>query len=275
MAALATIFNDCYTILRSASSSEDILHKYHFHYQKKIFDYLRAKYLADLRAWWATYTLPIATDRYIFFYEPRCHENLEFLIYNLTYFARGWGLIIYCSKENYDYITDILKHNKLRALLFIVRDNQGGPEARNDYNALLMSAEFWNSIPCKYILTGEMDTYLRKALPDDVVNYDYVCAKWPWHPDSPGGSGLSIRRVEAMKQICCEFPTLSTEIPHQDVWVSTGCSRLKLTYNNRYFVEADHHNKDPVGFHNWWTFFDPPKAYIFSDTFEHYLTLEI
>lgn len=271
------IFSDCHEIIRSATSGEDLLHKYHIHYQKRIFNYLNDRYLGKLKAWWSTYSLPFVseTDRCIFLYEPRCHENLEFVIYNLTYFARGWGLIIYCSKDNYNYIIDILKHNRFRAIVHIIRENQGGIEVRREYNNFVISSTFWNSLPCKYVLMGEMDTYLRKLLPENITNYDYICAKWPWHPDSPGGSGISIRKVEAMKRICRELPTLCTEISDQDFWAAKGCSDLKMSYNNRYFVESDHYNDDPFGFHNWWTFITLDKLVSLHNVYEKYLTLEL
>lgn len=271
------IFSDCHNIIRSAISQEDLLDKYHRYYEKKIFSYFKDRYLGQLREWWATYTLPIIseTDRCIFLYEPRCHDSLEFLIYNLAYFARGWGLIIYCSKASHTHISNILKHNKFRAILHIVRDDEGGIEARDHYIGLVKSLDFWNSIPCKYLLMCEMDTYLRKSLPSDINKYDYICAKWPWHPHSPGGSGLSIRNVSSMKRICTELPDLHAVIFDQDSWAAEGCKRLNMTFNNSYFVEADHYNTEAVGFHNWWTFISPERLVQLANTYEKYLTLDL
>lgn len=273
--AVTTIFSDCLEIIQSATSSEDLLHKYHVHYQRKIFKYFNDRYLGELKAWWATYTLPVETDRSIVLYETRCHENLEFLIYNLTYFARGWGLVIYCSKENHNYITNILKHNRFRATLHIVRDDEGGREVRDEYNEFVKSTVFWNSLPYKYVLMCEMDAYLRKSITNDIENYDYICAIWPWHPELSGGGGISIRNVKSMQKICEKFPALTAEIPAQDFWVAKGCSNLQMSYNNRYFVEADHYNDDPSGFHNWWTFISPEKLVKLYNIYEKYLTLEL
>ena len=91
-------------IKESSISNDDLLHKLHINLEKPIFDYLKSQYLEKFRKWWDTYTLPSKSKYNIVLYETRCHSNLEFLIYNLTYFAENYGLILYCSEANYDYI---------------------------------------------------------------------------------------------------------------------------------------------------------------------------
>lgn len=274
------IFSNSYNLVNC--SYDERLHKFHTLYEQPIFDLLRTRYLQQLKSWWASYNLPIVseTDKCIVIYETRCHLNLEFLIYNLTYFARGWGLIIYCSKHNYNFIVNILQQNRYRAILHIVRDDEGTKLVREDYNHFTKSHTFWNSLPCKYVLMCEMDAYLRKKIPDDITDFDYVCCKWPWHPDLSGGGGISIRKVSTMKKICDEYPNISTNIFAQDIWAANGCALLNLKYNNvnfnnTYFIESCHDIIDPIGFHNWWTFINPYKFYKYRDIYDKYLTLEI
>lgn len=277
MSASLSIFSDCYELIKQVKTKDELLHKYHTYYETPIFDYLRTNYMSQLKSWWDTYTLPIVseTDKCIVIYETRKHPNLEFLIYNLTYFARGWGLIIYCSKENHNYISEILKHNSFRALLYIVRENEGGREVREEYNTFVKSSQFWDSLSCNYILMCEMDGYLRKRVPDDIVNYDYVCCYWPWNNRVSGGGGISFRKVASMKKIATEFPTLTKDYFGQDDWVAEGSLRLNLRCNNSYLVEADHNNIDPIGFHNWWTFINPRNVVYLSNIYDKYLTLEL
>lgn len=277
MSISESIFSDIHNILASATSREDLLHTFHTHYEKPIFDSLKTRYLSKLKEFWSVTTLPLIsnTDRSIVIYETRCHPNLDFLIYNLTYFARGWGLIIYCSKANYNFINNILQHNRFRAILHIVREDEGGKQVRDDYNEFVKSSLFWNSLPCSYILMCEMDAYLRKPVPDDIVIYDYICCNWPWHSLLPGGGGISFRKVDSMKKICKEYPSLTTDIFAQDCWAAEGCIRLNLTYNNTYLVESSHDIKDPIGVHNWWTFINSIKFYDFLPIYEKYLTIEL
>jgi len=269
------LFKDANDILQSSCSAEDALHIFHTQYEKRVFDYLKAKYMRQLDGWWKNYSLPLIseTDRCIVLYETRCHSNLEFLIYNLTYFAQGWGLIIYCSVANYEFITRILDHNRFKAMLHVVRNDEGGREVRDEYNAFVKSSVFWNSLPCKYVLMCEMDAYLRKPVPDSVIEYDYACCSWPWYKDLPGGGGISIRTVRGMRRICNELPDLSEKHFAQDCWAAEGSVKLGLRWNNTYFVEAAHNIIDPVGFHNWWTFIDARSAC--TDRYDKYLTLEL
>jgi hypothetical protein len=271
------IFSNSNEILNSSSSADEALHKFHTLYEQPIFDSLRERYLQKLKSWWYNYDLPIvsSTDRCIVIYETRCHPNLEFLIYNLTYFARGWGLIIYCSKYNHDFINKILNQNKFRAILHIVRDDEGTKSVRDDYNQFTKSYTFWNSLPCKYILMCEMDAYLRKRVPDDITDYDYVCCNWPWHHNLPGGGGISFRKVSSMKRICIEHPQLAKDYFAQDDWAAEGCVSLGLVYNNIYLVEALHSITDPIGFHNWWTFIDVNQISNMSNIYDKYLTLDL
>ena len=277
MSASLGIFADCYDLMSQVKTRDELLHKYHTHYESPVFDHLRTTYLSQLKSWWDTHTLPLVseTDRCVVIYETRKHPNLEFLIYNLTYFAPNWGLIIYCSKENHNYIAEILKHNRFRALLHIVRDDEGGREVREEYNTFVKSSQFWDSLPCAHILMCEMDAYLRKRVPEDIINYDYACCYWPWHPQLSGGGGISFRKVTYMKKIASEFPTLAKEYFAQDDWAAEGCLRLNLKCNNSYLVEADHNNTDPIGFHNWWTFINPNNLVYFSNVYDKYLTLEL
>jgi hypothetical protein len=272
-----TIFSDSYAILNTASSQDEALHKFHTMYEQPIFNSLRSRYLHKLKDWWNKYELPLVsnTDRCIVIYETRCHANLEFIIYNLTYFAKDWGLIIYCSKANYDYINNILQHNRFRAILQIIRDDEGGKSVRDEYNEFVKLPIFWNSLPCKYVLMCEMDAYLRRHITDDITNFDYVCCKWPWCPNVPGGGGISFRRVSSMKRICDEYPSLAKNIFAQDSWAAEGSIRLNLSFNNTYLVESTHHITNPIGFHNWWTFIKPFEMHNFFSIYDKYLTLEI
>jgi hypothetical protein len=270
------IFLDILNIIESSTSRDDLLHKFHTIFEPRIYEYFKIKYLNYFRQWWANYELPlVSSDKCIVLYETRCHNSLEFLIYNLTYFARGWGLIIYCSKANYNFINNILKHNRYRAVLHIVREDEGGREVREEYNEFTKSAEFWNSLPCKNILMCEMDGYLKQKIPNNVIDFDYVCCGWPWRKDLPGGGGISFRKVSSMKRICKECPDLSKEIFAQDSWAAEGCNRLHLSYNNSYLVEANHRIVDPIGFHNWWTFINPTVLSEQKHIYDSYLTLEL
>jgi hypothetical protein len=255
--------------INSAQESPDA--KTHFHRLRMtlepiIFNYFIEKYLPTLKVWWQNYNLPLVSDRAIVIYETRTLPHLEFHILNTCYFAKGWSLIIYCTRQNIDEIIRILGPNHHRATLRLV---EPGDKPRDTYISFYKSRQLWESIPATYALCAEIDSYLRKPIPETIRDYDFVCARWPWHPDSPGGSGLTIRRVSAMLRICDELPGLTDEIPDLDSWAAHGIKRLGLKYNNTMFMEAEP-LEDPVGLHQWWTFMRPPSLHILR-----YLVLEI
>jgi hypothetical protein len=149
-----------------------------------VFNILKSRYLAWLREWWKSYTMPAAqdTDRAYILYEMRRHPNMEFIILSTLFFAGPrTSLIVYCSLDNLEYIQQILAHNYISAEVRIVEDGDGGrEEGRRVYNKTLQSLEFWESIPVEHIILCEMDGYFRAPIPAEFWNYDYVCCPWPW-----------------------------------------------------------------------------------------------
>ena len=170
-----------------------------------------------------------------------------------------------------DEILRILGPNRYRASLHLLEESALMP--RDAYISFYKSRRFWESIPGDFAICAEIDSYLRRPIPDKITEYDYVCSKWPWHPNQAGGGGLSIRRVSAMLRICDELPDLANEIFDLDSWASYGTDRLELKYNSDIFVEASL-DENTYGMHQWWTFFALHET-IINKFYIPYLTLEI
>jgi hypothetical protein len=251
----------------------DRLHQMRLSCEGPIFSHLITKYLPYLKTWWKSYTLPLGseTDKTIVMYETRIMPQLEFHILNTCYFAQGWSLMIYCSQENHDAIRDILKNNRYRATIHILAPSENTPYVA--YNSFYKTREFWSSIPGEYALCVEVDSYLRKQIPD-ISEYDYICSKWPWHNDLSGGGGITIRKVSAMLEICDKLPEYEFKPGHvnQDQWVAQAVHDLGMKYNNNFFTEASL-NENVYGVHQWWTFFNPSSDSI--PIYEKYLELDI
>lgn len=275
--SIAGILSKSFEIYNNSNNQTEYFDACHRTFQQPIYDLLSAKYLDQLRKWWIAYRVPLVTEtnKGIVLYETRKEPNLEFLIYNLAYFAKGYGFVIFCSFANYSYITNILGKNKYRCVLHVVRDDEGGASVREEYNAFVKSAEFWHALPFEYVLMAEIDSYLRKPLPTNIETYDYVCCEWPWNKSMYGGGGLTFRNVATMKRIVQEFPNLCNETFPQDCWASAGSKHIEASYNNSYFVEANHSVLDPIGFHQWWTFINPSTLAQMLPIYENYVTLEL
>lgn len=254
------------------------LHSIRMFLEKPIFDELHARYLPFFKQWYASYDIPAydTASNTIFIYETRLHYNLEFLIYNTLYFAPTFGLHLVCSSENHAYLCKILGKNLGRVKLVVLEETAGAYETgRNAYNEFMKSADFWNSIPSRIqcILTAEVDSYMRNPLEDVMLDIDYCASRWTWKPDLPGGGGISLRNVQAMKDICEKLPDLAKEQWAQDCWANEGVIRLGKTFNNTFFIES-WLQPEAVGVHQWWTFC-LPLTQERLDCLESYLHLNI
>ena len=113
-----------------------------------------------------------------------------------------WALYIFHSKENEQYVMDLIGDNHL-SQVHLVCVSSGNLTIR-DYCFLLTSEMFWNHIDSEVILIFQTDTYLRKHGIDEFVDEGYamIGAPWrDWHQNSPrqaGNGGLSLRKKSAM-----------------------------------------------------------------------------
>jgi hypothetical protein len=263
---------------KPGNMTEEKKHEKRIVLESRIYSALKQRYMEPLRDFWSNYTVPSASDtnRSIVIIERRIHPNLEFILYNAAYFARGWGITIICSDSNSDYIKGLLDPVK-HAAVNIILAFQGNPEpsvGKNEYNYLLQTLEFYEGLPCEHLLFMEMDTYLRKPLPESILAYDYLASPYAWDESMQGG-GLSYRKKSAMIRVCSEYLELRSA---QDIFADRGMKALGLCLAPFYaasklFCES-YLYYDPVGFHQWWTFFHlgPDDA---EDVCNKYMTLEM
>ena len=270
---MEAVFHD-FPELPSQLSKEN-LHKKRLIIEERIYSILKSKYMMPLKEFWSAYTVPRHSDNCIVIVERRIHPNLEFILYNAAYFARGWSIAIVCSDLNIEYIKEILAHNL--GAVHLIQTFQGNPPpevGKNEYNYLLQSSEFYEALPSENLLIMEMDTYLRKPIPDTIFGYDYVAAPYAWD-ESMSGGGLSFRKRSKMLEICSRYNIFE---PGQDIYAckgmkAIGASVASFEESMGYFCESCL-NKDPVGLHQWWTFFSlniKEDHYIYKK----YMTLEI
>jgi len=237
-----------------------------------VYGILQAKYGTKLETFWKTHTVPQTTDSYLVLIERRLHPNLAFVLQNAAYFAPSWGIVLICSDVNYEYCKELCKGKSVDIRPFF----QGNPEpsiGKAEYNSFQQNAEFYKSLPGSNLIFLEVDCYFRKPVPDDWKAYDYIAAPYEWDETSFGG-GLSFRKKEAMLRIC------SSGIPPSeaaDDFLCKGVKALGLSTpsfedNITYIAESCLY-EDPIGVHQWWTFFNPREME--EDIFHSLLSLEI
>jgi hypothetical protein len=227
-------------------------------YDPAVFQILTQVYGPTLDAFWKTHTPPLNSKKAFVIVERRCHPNLWFILRNIAYFGRDWSIYIFCSKQNASYIADILGDKlanvHLNILFTEVVDAATGVR---EYNELLKLREFWGRIDAENICTIEMDCYLRKTIPDELLQYDFVGTPWGWALHTPGGTGLTLRRRTAMLDVCNHG---DKKTAMQDHFASEGMFLREHSWlaaapdGIQTFVE-NYYTEDPIGVHQWWTFF--------------------
>jgi hypothetical protein len=245
-------------------------------YEIFIYDILKQRYGAILDAFWKTYEIPLISDRAFVIVERRCHPNLWFILRNIAYFGRGWTIYLFCSKQNYEYCVAILGKNYKNVHLIVYYNEIADMiTAIDDYNTTLKSKSFWEQIESETICVFQMDCYLRKHIPEELLEYDYVASPWIWDTKLPGGGGLSLRKRSVMIDICDK-----KEQSHvaEDDFVSRGVCELGYNFlhsseSKKYFVESCF-TEDPVGVHQWWTFYFSNMP-VSKEIIINYLTLDV
>lgn len=140
--------------------------------------------------------------------DPRKHEDIEVVVKNVMYFlnetssVNKWGLCIFHTNDNYEFLKSKFKHipNILYKLVNTSLNNV------DDYNSILKTNWFWNSIPTENILIFQPDSILLKHGVDDFLNYKYIGAPWNKTRESRvvGNGGLSFRKKSEMLRIIRE-----------------------------------------------------------------------
>ena len=249
-------------------SEASFLHQKRLAMDPFIFESLKKLYGSKLNNFWnETSTIPYDSDKAIVIVERRCNINLEFVLHNFAYFARGYTIYIFCSKANIDFIKMICGSQINNIHIYPIFETIGtAEEGKKDYNDLLKTRQFWSTFKEEHILTAETDCYLIKPIPESIYEYDYVASQWNWLPSEPGGGGLSYRKLSIMKKIC-ELEDVHS-IPMQDSFASTGVKILGGKFSHSYFTESVHSTEN-IGMHQWWTFYNMTvsKYYIL-----HYLS---
>ena len=193
------------------------------------------------------------TDYCAVIIEPRTHEYLETIIKNIIYFLNEgdsdikWGLKIYHGDKNKEFVEKITKNWKNTKLQNLNIDWDDSLE----YNKLLKTTKFWESLESNNILMFQTDTLLLRHGIDEYLEYNYVGAPWSKEKEGKiiGNGGLSFRKKEKMIDIINKYP--NTSITNEDIYF---CKYLNIddipTYEKcKMFSVEDVVSDNPFGVH--------------------------
>ncbi len=239
-----------------------------------IYGILHKKYGRALEAFWATHVVPPNPDSYIVLIERRLHPNLAFVLQNAAYFAKTWGIVLICSDQNYEYCKELCR-GKAVDIRPLFRGNPDPATGKLEYNTLLKTKSFYESLPGDYHIFLEVDCYIRKPIPDEWKEYDLIAAPYEWDETAVGG-GIGFRKKSASLDICSH--TLDEDFA-ADAFLCKGANHLGLKIPSfekgiTYVAESCLY-EDPIGVHQWWTFFFPHQAEDAEEIFQSLLSLEI
>jgi len=124
-----------------------------------------------------------------------------------------------------------------------------------DYNKMLTSFGFWDQFSSKFILITHTDSMIYRPLDEDMFEYEYVGAPWPFahsvcNPPRPnvGNGGYSLRNVSFHKKII-STDVYDEDLP-EDVW---WCRRTQYLPDwkkaMRFSVEDVWYDGVPTGSH--------------------------
>jgi hypothetical protein len=134
----------------------------------------------------------------------------------------------------------------------------------------------------EYILTIQMDVFIRRKITDDLFVGDYWGAPWAWNEEAAGGGGATVRKVATMLDICSKHQYHGDPAKEgEDIWfcnkiIEDGYEIKDIEFRATRIMESLS-TDDPVLVHQFWTFlsnedksFDEFVAYI-----EQILTLDM
>ena len=227
-----------------------------------IYNYLLVSYGPALDKFWQTYTPPKKAENAFVIVERRPHPNFWYILRNIAWAAPQMSVYIFCSDENEDFIRTLLG-NKAEHYN-IVRAFQGNPpreKAIQDYNNFYTDYRNYEMMDAKYIMTVQMDIFVRRKLDMNMFMTDYYGNPWAWKQEDPGGGGATVRRVAKMIEICRRWrPDPSVDCPiSEDGWINEKIIECgtwpHVGIRGTVFMETLLQN-NPYVVHQTWSFTD-------------------
>jgi hypothetical protein len=116
-------------------------------------------------------------------------------------------------------------------------------------------------IDAKYIMTVQMDIFIRRKLDMGMFMTDYYGNPWAWNQEDPGGGGATVRRIAKMIEICRRYrpdPSIDCPIP-EDGWINEKIKECgvwpdKVTRATTFMETLL--NSNPYVVHQTWSFTD-------------------
>ena len=216
--------------------------------------------------------------------ETRRDPKLRYALENFSCHFPWASLTIMCSKENLEFVYDIIgSDTNIRVLNFPM----SGQFTIDKFNDVLTSPNFWENFSSERVLFFMSDTGIRKNDILRFLNYDWVGAPWHHFPIGDprvfiGNGAFSIRNPKL-----CRLAATRVKRGHlnEDVFFSAcfGTELVKARLPTRaaavrFSTESEEY-PDVMGFHNThayretsdmiWSGYEGPSRRLFNVTEAH------
>ena len=206
--------------------------------------------------------------------ETREHQNLFLVIKNADQcLPEKWKIIIFCSDENYQYVTRIKE--KITGREILLKPLSKLIKTVHDYNDLLFSTSFWYQFDTENLLGFQVDSWLsveQKNELSKIAQYDYVGApwseriqrRWSYIPSIGGNGGVCFsKRSARLKALnTAKEPRISSaphnQVLNEDIWFSLAINKVGGRIPERskainWFVESVY-SENPFAVHKPWSY---------------------
>jgi hypothetical protein len=226
-----------------------------------IYNYLAMNHYPMLNEAWKSYAPPLNSKHVYAIIERRCHPNFDFILKNIAWANPNMAVYIFCSDENERYIYSLLGDKIANVSIVQAFTGTGSvQEGIDDYNRLLTSKSFYECFAedAEYVLTIQMDVFIRRPITPEIFVGDYWGAPWRWNPQKGGSGGSTIRKISKMLEICSkEFDAEQDPVKQgEDHWMSERIKDLPpLAFRSKTIMESIYIT-NPVIVHQFWSYID-------------------
>jgi hypothetical protein len=198
--------------------------------------------------------------------EFREHKYMKHVFNNMCNVYGGTDTTFYIihGLDNEKYVKTIVKDMENVRLIKLNYHNID----ISTYNELLTSYDLYSHFKTEFILFFQMDTLIRKRIPEKFFQYQYVGAPWLIYgrdiERAPnvvfgnklvGNGGFSLRNVARMKYICKNVP-YTTNRMNEDIFITNNLKDDEIPTVDEakeFSVEMIYYD-DPVGLHRVWVY---------------------
>ncbi|MEO5581733.1 MAG: DUF5672 family protein [Saprospiraceae bacterium] len=208
------------------------------------------EYYARCRYDLLPYPVNDLSDRVAVIVESRDEPLLRWTICNIMHFTQ-WPVIVYHSRLSDKYLDGLPLKKKIE-----IPDDFG----LRDYNQLIASIHFWNSLPA-HVLIFQTDSFMLRSGITPFMKYDYVGAPWSKLnidifsiPLNIGNGGFSLRKRNKMIQILGKIPynsDLAEDVYFANAFYELGGVLPAFDKHKKFSVEQVYYEK-PLAVHAPW-----------------------